>query len=200
MTQFPFPETSASLLSNLRKRPGDPEAWSKFVRTYGPQILRWCRRWGLQDADAHDVTQDVLVYLSRRFENFEYDSTRRFRGWLRTLAHGSLCAFVKRRRQWNHGKGGDPADHAIEMIAARDDLSDLIDEEHKRESLERAMERVQARVEPQTWQAFWLLNVERLSGQEAAARLGMRLGSTYAASSKVRRLIREDVSSGESAG
>jgi DNA-directed RNA polymerase specialized sigma24 family protein len=121
-------------------------------------------------------------------------------GLLRTLAHASWCDFVKRRRQFNEGNGGDSAAEMIEKIAARDNLSDLIDEEHKRESLQQAMERIQARVEPRTWQAFWLLNVDGLSGEEAASRLGMRLGSTYAASSKVRRLIREDLRSEESAG
>jgi DNA-directed RNA polymerase specialized sigma24 family protein len=54
------------------------------------------------------------------------------------------------------------------------------------------MQRVEVRVEQQTWQAFWLMNVEGLPGEEVANRLGMKLGSTYAACSKVRRLIREE--------
>ena len=91
MTTMCFPDTSASLLSTLRRQPGDPEAWSRFVQTYGPQILQWCRRWGLQDADAHDVAQSVLIHFLRRSVSFEYDDSRRFRGWLRSLAH-SWCA------------------------------------------------------------------------------------------------------------
>jgi DNA-directed RNA polymerase specialized sigma24 family protein len=100
---------------------------------------------------------------------------------------------VKRRRNWNQGIGGEAAGGRFDSIAARNDLSDLIEREYAQERLRGAMERVRSRVEPQTWQAFLLLNMERLSGEEAAGRLGMRLGSTYAASSKVRRLIREEV-------
>jgi RNA polymerase sigma-70 factor (ECF subfamily) len=195
-----FPKTSVGLLSTLRKRPGDPEAWAKFVRTYGPRILQWCRRWGLQDADARDVTQEILVRLSQRFGTFEYDSRRRFRGWLRTLARASWCDFMKRRRRWNLGSGGDSTAAMIDALAAREDLSDVINKEHEGQSLRQAMDRVQRRVEPRTWQAFWLLNIDGLPGEEAARRLGMRLGSTYAASCKVRRLIREDLRREESVG
>jgi RNA polymerase sigma factor (sigma-70 family) len=193
-----FPDTSASLLSTLKIRPVDTEAWAKFVRTYGPRILQWCRRWGLQDADAHDVTQSVLLQFLRQSGTFQYDRSRRFRGWLRTVAHASWCDFVKRRRHWNQGKGGDSSTGRIDSIAARDDLSNLFETEDARESLRQTMERIQGRVEPRTWQAFWLLNMEGLSGEEAANRLGMRLGSTYAASCKVRRLIREELRCEES--
>jgi DNA-directed RNA polymerase specialized sigma24 family protein len=93
----------------------------------------------------------------------------------------------------DQGIGGEAAGGRFDSIAARNDLSDLIEREYAQERLRGAMERVRSRVEPQTWQAFLLLNMERLSGEEAAGRLGMRLGSTYAASSKVRRLIREEV-------
>ncbi len=188
-----FPNTSASLLSTLRIRPGDAEAWARFVQTYGPRILQWCRRWGLQEADALDVTQSVLMQFLRRSGTFEYDRDRRFRGWLRSVAHTSWCRFVERRRRGNQGVGGDSALGRIESIEARDNLVDLIEREHAKESLRQAMDRIQRRVQPQTWQAFYLLNVEGLSGEEAAGRLGMRLGSTYAASSKVRRLIREEL-------
>src|SRR5947209_2478785 len=52
-------QTRASLLSRLRKDPGDSSAWDEFVDRYGPRIRSWCRRWGLQEADAEDVTQIV---------------------------------------------------------------------------------------------------------------------------------------------
>jgi RNA polymerase sigma factor (sigma-70 family) len=160
---FPFPETSVTLLSTLRREPGDADAWARFVKTYGPRIVERCRHWGLQDADAHDVTQSVLLQFLRKSRSFEYDDSRRFRGWLRALAHTSWCEFVKRQRDWQQGTGGDDVGGRIDSIAARDDLSDRIEEEYARETLRQAMERIRNRVEPQTWQAFWLLNMEGLS-------------------------------------
>ena len=171
MPTFHFPETSASLLSTLRRRPGDPEAWARFVKTYGPRILQWCRRWGLQDADAHDVAQSIMIHFLRRSESFEYDDSRRFRGWLRALAHSTWRDFLKRRRRMNQGLGGEAAGR-IDSIVARDDLADFIESEYARDVLRRAMDRVQVRVEPQTWEAFRLLNLEGLAGEEAAAGWG----------------------------
>jgi len=188
-----FPDTSAALLLRLRSQPGDADAWARFVRTYGPRIIQWGRRWGLQDADAHDVTQLVLIQFWRQIGRFRYDPSRRFRGWLRTLVHAAWCDFIEGRREWHQATGGSGVLSHLESIAARDDLAAAMDEEYDRELLRLAMKRIQDRVHTKTWQAFWLLNFEGLTGQEAVARLGMRLGSTFAASSKVRRLIRDEV-------
>ena len=57
-------ETRLSLLTRIAKPgPVDQLAWEEFVDQYGPMIYHWCRRWGLQDADAKDVTQQVLLTL-----------------------------------------------------------------------------------------------------------------------------------------
>lgn len=188
-----FPSTSEALLVRLQDDPGDTAAWESFVRTYGPRIIHWCRRWGLQDADARDVAQAVLIQFARQIRRFRYDPSRRFRGWLRTLTHAAWCDFVERDRAWHRGQGGSASMARWETVAARDDLIAGLEEEYDRELMELAMERVRVRVEPRTWQAFWLLNVERLSGKEVASRLGMRLGTTFAASAKVRRMIRQEV-------
>jgi RNA polymerase sigma factor (sigma-70 family) len=191
-----FPDTSASLLSILRREPRNPEAWARFVETYGPRILQWCRRWGLQEADARDVTQAVLLRFLNRAERFEYDKSRRFRGWLRALSHSLWREFLTRRRDWHQGIGGDePAE--IDAVPARNDLAELIEAEYNRQALRAAMDGVRSRVEAHTWEVFHLMNVEGLPGEDVARRLGMQLASTYAASSKVRRLIRAEMQRNE---
>jgi hypothetical protein len=42
--------TPASLLRRLRE-PSAAEVWPRFVALYGPLLLGWARRLGLQDAD-----------------------------------------------------------------------------------------------------------------------------------------------------
>src|SRR4051794_25181714 len=66
------PATSASLLIRLQQAPADQDAWLEFLRRYGPRIHNWCRRWGLQEADAQDVTQNVLLKLTRAMQAFRY--------------------------------------------------------------------------------------------------------------------------------
>ncbi len=78
--------TSLTLLGRLRQDPKDQTARSEFVARYAPRILHWCRGWGLQESDARDVTQEVLLKLNRLIATFVYDPSGSFRGWLKTLA------------------------------------------------------------------------------------------------------------------
>jgi len=72
-------QTSITLLGRLGQNPKDQAAWNDFVAAYEPKILRWCRGWQLQDSDAHDVTQAVLVKLNGLMATFAYDRSRSFR-------------------------------------------------------------------------------------------------------------------------
>ena len=76
--------TPVSLLERLRQ-PGEQEAWRRFVALYTPLLFFWSRRLGLQDADAADLVQDVLVLLYRKLPGLAYDPRRSFRGWVRTV-------------------------------------------------------------------------------------------------------------------
>src|SRR3954468_22632359 len=98
MTSASAIQTSASLLDRLQNAPPDQAAWDEFVRRYAPLIYAWCRHWKLQDADAEDVTQVVLVKLADKMRTFIYQPGRRFRGYLKTLAHYAWCDFLAARR------------------------------------------------------------------------------------------------------
>src|SRR5436309_944375 len=92
------PKTSTKLLQSLRATPADQAAWAEFVASYAKMIYGWCRRWKVQDADAADITQTVLLRVSRKIGAFSYDQTRSFRGWLKTLTYHAWQDHVQRRR------------------------------------------------------------------------------------------------------
>jgi RNA polymerase sigma factor (sigma-70 family) len=192
--QHATPLTSTTLLQRLRQEPADQQAWAEFVRRYGPQVYRWCRRWRLQQADAEDVTQAVLVRLSARMRTFAYDPSRSFRAYLRALARYAWCDFLETSRQPGAGVGGSDVLRLLEAVEAGDDLVRRLDEQFDREVLAEAQARVRQRVEPHTWEAFRLTALEGLSGAEAAARLGLKVATVYKAKSKVRQLLHEEVS------
>jgi RNA polymerase sigma-70 factor (ECF subfamily) len=80
MVDASLPTTSVSLLCQLRLDPSNQAGWDQFVVRYGRHIYRWCRQWNLQDADAEDMTQDILVKLMQKLQAFAYDPSRSFRG------------------------------------------------------------------------------------------------------------------------
>jgi RNA polymerase sigma-70 factor (ECF subfamily) len=185
--------TRRSLLLRLRQEPDDPAAWAAFVRRYGPLLLAWCGRWGLQAADAEDVTQTVLLKLAQYLRTFEYDPGRRFRSLLKTIAHNAWKDFVAGRRQAVSGTGDSAVLAVLHTVEARDDLAARLETAFDQELLALAQERVRQRVESQTWEAFRLTAVEGRSGAEAAEQLGMRRGSVFQAKSRVQQMLREEI-------
>jgi RNA polymerase sigma-70 factor (ECF subfamily) len=185
--------THSSLLLRLRVAPGNDQTWAEFVRRYGPLILGWCRRWKLQQADAQDVTQTVLARLAERLRTFEYDPSKSFRAYVRTVTHYVWCDFLEARRRPDTGTGGSAVLERLDQVAAREDLVTRLTEEFDQELLDTANQRVRLRLEAKTWEAFRLTAVESLSGAEAAARLGMTVPAVFKARCKVQKLLQEEV-------
>jgi RNA polymerase sigma factor (sigma-70 family) len=163
--------TSVTLLGRLRQDSKDQAAWNEFVARYEPRILQWCRGWGLQESDARDVTQDVLLKLQGLLAKFAYDPARSFRGWLKTLTHHAWRDLVDDRKRKGSGSGDTAMQAFFENIAVGDTLVDQLEEEFRNEVLEQAMARVRTRVEPRTWDAFRLTRLEGCSSAIAADRL-----------------------------
>jgi RNA polymerase sigma-70 factor (ECF subfamily) len=186
--------TNPVLLSRLRASPADQAAWAQFVRHYGTMIYRWCRRWNLQEADAQDVTQNVLTKLAAKMPTFQYDPSRSFRGFLKTLAHGAWSDYLASRARPGASGSGDSATLSLlETVEARDDLVRYLEETFDRELLAEAMLRVRARVERHNWEAFRLLALEGMSGAEVAKRLGLKVGHVFVARQRVQKMVQEEV-------
>ena len=185
--------TSATLLARLRQGATDQAAWAEFVRRYGRLVYQWCRRWKLSEAEAEEVTQAVLVRLVEKLRSFDYDPARSFRAYLKTLTHYAWCDFLEARRRPDVGSGDSAVLEALASAEARDDLAGRLQREFDQEVLELATERVRLRVEPHTWGAFRLTALEGQSGADAAARLGMKVASLFAAKSKVQRMLQDEV-------
>lgn len=183
-------QTSSTLLRRLRENPTDPSAWNRFADRYSALIYRWCRHWGLQEADAEDVTQNVLVELLRQMRNFVYDPAGSFRAWLRTVAYRGWCRFVEHRQR--RKTSGDDVDRLSTAEAYEDLLQNLI-RESERETLEAAMGVVRLRVQPHTWEAFRMTALEGRSGNEVADALKMKIGAVFVARSKVQKMLREEI-------
>jgi RNA polymerase sigma-70 factor (ECF subfamily) len=188
------PRTRATLLARLcLSGAAEEEAWREFVDLYGRQIYKWCRYWQLQDADAEEVTQQVLFQLVGKMKEFVYDPTRSFRAWLKTVAHHAWRNLVVSRRRKGAGSGDSRLLEQLLTVPARDDLALRLEQEFDRELLEKAMLDVRLRVAPHNWEAFRLTAIEGFPAGEVAGQLAMKIANVYAARSTVQRLVREQV-------
>src|SRR3984957_509868 len=190
MSNASLPTTRLTLLDLLREDPSDQTSWDEFVERYGRHIYRWCRVWKLQDADAEDVTQNILVKLTQKLGAFAYDPSRSFRGWLKTVAHHAWRDFEDSRHA-RRTSGGSQVQELILTLEAREDLAQKLEEVFDLDLLEAAKVRVRLRVAPHTWEAFRLTALEGLPVAEVAVRANLQVAMVYVAKSKVQKMLQE---------
>jgi RNA polymerase sigma-70 factor (ECF subfamily) len=186
-------DTSLTLLGQLRAQPANQAAWRKFVARYGPRIENWCRGWGLQPADAQDVTQNVLAAMVKQMATFEYDPSGRFRSWLKTVAYRAWCVFQQQRQKKARASGDSAVRELLESVPAREDFVQQLEVECDREILDVAIQCVRERVADHTWEAYRLAAMQGLSGEEVAVRLQMKVGAVYVARSKVNKMLQQEI-------
>jgi RNA polymerase sigma factor (sigma-70 family) len=138
------------------------------------------------------VVQMVLLKLTTRMRDFEYDPNRSFRGWLRTICRNAWSDLMASRKN-QAGSGDSRVDSLLNSLPARDALIQQLEEVYDLELSTEAMQRVRLRVQPRTWEAFQLTAIEGLSGAEAAARLGIKITLVYKAKSSIQKLLQEEI-------
>jgi RNA polymerase sigma-70 factor (ECF subfamily) len=170
----------------------DVEAWRQFVSLYAPLIYRYVRRHRLQDADAADVTQEVLRAVSDALGRFTYDPGRgSFHGWLLTVAHHKLCDFLTRRQRQAQGSGDTTANELLQEIPAPQE--EEWNQEYHQRLFAWAAEQARGEFKEATWQAFWRTAVEGQPAGCVANSLGISAGAVYIAKSRVQARIKQIV-------
>jgi RNA polymerase sigma factor (sigma-70 family) len=199
MALNPQSHTSPTLLGRLGQFPTDQQAWEKFVDRYGPKIYAWCQRWNLQQSDAEDVTQNVLLKLANQMATFSYDPNKSFRAWLKVVTRNVWSDLRTSNKPGTIGSGDSVALEMLASVEACDDLSARLEKEFDNELLEEASARVQLRVTPEKWAVFRMLAVEGLSGEEVAQRLNMKVATVYVVRGKVQKQLQAEIESLEMA-
>lgn len=177
---MPLPDTRQSLIARLHDA-SDAAAWSEFCAIYEPTTFRIARKYGLQDADSREVTQEVLLIVSRKIDTFDMSRDGRFRGWLARIARNAAVDLLRRRKAPAIG-GSEFVRRMAEVphSAVEDDLYEF-DIEARRQQFLWAADQVRHLVSAKNWQAFWLSAVEGKSGEQVAKQLGMSVGAVYVA-------------------
>lgn len=192
-----FPETRQSLLLELSRR--SDGAWEEFLEVYETAIYRRCRAKGLQDADARDVTQEVLAAVHQRIPTWDPSATAgSFRGWLMRVARNLSVDRIVERTSGRAGSGDSNVGRLLEEIAgdpSGDPASDseAFELEYRRATFSWAADRVAAEVRESTWRIFELTVLEGRSPAEVAAQLDVPVGSVYTAKCRVMARIKDRI-------
>jgi len=184
--------TRPSLLRRIRD-PRDTEAWRTFVDVYGPLIYRHGRSRGLEDAYAAEVTQEVLLQISRSIGQFEYDPERgHFPDWLGTVTCNKVRRFLRKQAGAVASPGNAEAEEAFAGAEAAEQDTEWT-ETFNDHLLQAALERIRPHFEEQTWRAFELVWRDEQTPAEAARQLDRKIGWVYLAKCRVLKRLEEVV-------
>ncbi len=189
------PTTQPSLLVRIRDAADGP-AWSQFVEVYAPLVYGFARKHGLQDADAADLTQDVLRAVAGAARKLDYDPNRgSFRGYLFTVVRSKLSDFRHRQRRQLRGTGGTQMQNVLNEQPAHEVESQAAQWDHEFEQrlFMCAADRVRAEVQSATWEAFRKTAVEGQEPKQVAKELQMTVANVYLAKSRVMARLKEQI-------
>jgi RNA polymerase sigma-70 factor (ECF subfamily) len=180
--------THASLLSRVRD-PADHEAWRLFEAKYRELILRFCRRQGLQQADAEDVLQLAMQFLVKSLPQFVYDPARgRFRDYLYRTVRSALA------RRSGRPRIPETALDTTMLAVLRDDdespAAALWEREWVDHHYRLAMDTLRRTFEQRSLEVFERL-VNGALVEEAASAFGMSPDAVYKARQRVRARLTE---------
>jgi RNA polymerase sigma factor (sigma-70 family) len=190
------PETRASLMLRLRD-PGDQQAWARFVSIYEPLILRLMRKRGLQDADARDLTQQVIVTVMRAVDTWQPDGREAsFRRWLFTIARRLSLQFIQRaipeRGPARRGVGGSDMLVLLNGLPERGHRTiEACEEDYRDAVFHWAAEQVRCEFREPVWRAFWRTCVLSEPIAEVAEESGMTTGYVYVTRSRIITRLRQ---------
>ena len=179
------PSTRPSLLVRLRDS-RDGAAWAQFVAVYGPLVYGFARKQGLQDADAADLSQDVLGAVAGAVGRLEYDPRRgTFRGWLFTIVRRQLSNWRRARKNRPHASGDSSTHRRLEQCAVAAATEAEWEAEWQERVFAWACEQVRRDVTAATWEAFRRTAIDGQPGKQVAADLGLSVAAVYHARSRV---------------
>ena len=189
-----LPQTRQSLLVRLQGQSSD--AWSEFLEIYEQAILNYSRSRGLQDADARDVTQEVLAAVTKKIESWDPSADRgTFRGWLFRAARNIAVDRIRKQSRQATASGDTRVAQMIsDSPGAVESESDAFWAEYRRKVFHWAAEKTRPEVRESSWQSFWLTSVEGQKAEDVARELGMTTGSVYAAKFRIVARLRELIS------
>lgn len=188
------PITQPSLLVRIRDVTDD-QAWHEFVDIYTPMIYRFLRKRGLQDADAGDLTQEVLRAVAASIERLDYDPRRgTFRGWLLTITRNKLYDHLAAQSGQARGSGDSGMQQILQAVPEHNgaDVSDW-DHEYALRVFQYTAGLIQHEFQETTWQAFWETCVGGREIREVALSLQISVGAVYIARSRVLNRLKQEV-------
>jgi RNA polymerase sigma-70 factor, ECF subfamily len=185
------PPGRSSMDDTPKPRSVPPATPEEVFREHAPRVYNLARRMLGNDADAEDVTQDVLLQVVRKLNTFRGDAD--FATWLHRVTVNAALAHRRKRAHREEREVHDPLEQFLETgshptpvrpWSVEPDREALDHETHQ--LIEKAIADL-----PETYRDVYVLaDVEGLPNPEIAGMLGLSVPATKSRLHRGRMLMR----------
>jgi RNA polymerase sigma-70 factor (ECF subfamily) len=151
-----------------RCKAGDAPAWRQLYELHFDFVERISRRLGTPDPELDDVVQDIFIVAFRQLGQFQ---SGRVSTWLYRIAANVVSSRHRRRRIRS----------ALLSLFGRSEPAPVRSADHDYDAREAqfAVAQVLERMAPKKREVFALFELEGLSGEEIAERVGCRVETVW---------------------
>lgn len=148
----------------------------------------------MQDADAADLTQEVMASVAA-IKAINYGAHRdRFRGWLFTVVQNKVRNFWRDAAKSPDAKGDPRANRQLMYQPdERHDASKVWQQEYEHRLFISGSKQVRPMIQASTWLAFWNTAVDGESPASVAIRLNMTPAAVRLAKARVIHRIKQEI-------
>ena len=201
-------EPSATSTELLRQaQANNQSAWQQLVNLYSRRMYRWCRRAGLQPADAGNVVQESLQAVARKLGDFRRDRPGdTFRGWLRRITDNKIRDHFRRLgRSLDVATGGtDGYQHLVNLTHEHQlgiddhdqptwDTSIVEALSPHSEVMQDQIKRIRSEVSQRDWKFFWRVVVDGQSAAEVGREFGVTANTVRLVKMRMLRKLRRSL-------
>jgi len=165
----------------------DHAAWEELFSHYRYFISYILNEMGILAGDIDDVTQQVLIHLTKGLPR--YDSSRaRFRTWLGAVIRNTACTHFNKQKNRNSRIKVFDEEQSLEAMINPSEIDKRIEEEWGAYIVNIAMERVRDVFQGQAVDVF-VLSADGLSAAEIADKFGLSVSSVYTLRKRVKKRL-----------
>jgi len=161
---------------------------------YAPLIRYWLKRYDVQDADANDLVQEVLLAISKDLGKFEHGGQPgAFRAWIKAILLNRLRKFWRTRDRHPKASGdSDLNERLAQLDDPASDISHIWNRQHDQYVLRQLLVLAKPHFAPATWQAFVRVTIEGVPPDQVAKELELSLNAVCIAKSRVLSRLRQE--------
>jgi RNA polymerase sigma-70 factor (ECF subfamily) len=181
------------LLHRLRCSP-ESESWDRLTKIYAPLIRVWLRKYDVQDSDADDLVQEVLLAVAKDLDKFEHGGQPgAFRGWLKAILVNRLRKFWRARDRRPKARAESDIDAKLAQLDdPRSEMSQIWNREHDQYVIRQLLALAEPHFEPNTWKAFCRVALDGAKADLVAQEMGISRNAVVVAKCRVLSRLRQE--------